>query len=113
MRVYPECQTALIWLKQDELKKYKYKKGDTEGFVNIPLSIKGINFSVFIREDSEYIKISLRSKGDFPANIVSENHFNGGGHKNAAGGEYFGTMNEAINLFESILPLYTQYLKKE
>ena len=113
MIVYPEYQAALIWLTQDELKKYKYKKGDTEGFVNIPLSIKGINFSVFIREDSEYIKISLRSKGDFPANIVSENQFNGGEHKNAAGGEYFGTMNEAINLFESILPLYTQYLKKE
>ena len=113
MRVYPEYCAAMISLTKEELDKYNFKKGDSEGFVNIPLAIKDIVFSVFFREDSEYIKVSLRSKGDFPANKVSENHFNGGGHKNAAGGEFWGTMEEAIQLFESVLPEYKKYLTEK
>ena len=60
MRVYPAYQAAMIDLSKEELKNYKYKKGDTEGFVNIPLSVKGVVFSVFFREDCDYIKVSLR-----------------------------------------------------
>ncbi|MBP1637718.1 MAG: phosphoesterase RecJ domain protein, partial [Bacteroidetes bacterium] len=66
MKIYPEYQAALITLTQKELREFNYENGDAEGFVNIPLSIDGINFTVFMREDSKKIKISLRSQGKFP-----------------------------------------------
>ena len=104
MHIFDPYGAAMISLTRDELKAYNYRKGDTEGFVNIPLSIKGVVFSAFFREEEEYVKVSLRSKGDFPANLVAERYFNGGGHKNAAGGEFFGTLTEAEALLASVLP---------
>ena len=85
MQVFPQFNAALIWLTKEEQNKFQYVKGDTEGFVNIPLSIKNIIFSVFLREDTEknMIKISLRSVGTFPCNKVAAEFFNGGGHLNA------------------------------
>ncbi|MDR1402587.1 MAG: bifunctional oligoribonuclease/PAP phosphatase NrnA [Tannerellaceae bacterium] len=100
MRVFPEKHSALITLSNEELRRFRYVTGDTEGFVNLPLSIGGIQFSVFIREDKDYIKVSLRSTGEFPCNEFSARYFNGGGHKNASGGEYFGTLEEAVKVFE-------------
>lgn len=100
MKVYPEKQAALITLTQEELACFNYKQGDTEGFSNLPLDMKNISFSVFLREDKDYIKVSLRSIGDVPCNTFSAKYFNGGGHKNASGGEVFGTMEDAIALFE-------------
>jgi phosphoesterase RecJ-like protein len=101
MKLYPEQHTALIVLSREELKRFDYTTGDTEGFVNIPLSIKGIIFSVFIREDNDYIKISLRSTGNFPCNRFASVYFNGGGHKNASGGEFYGSLNDAVSFFET------------
>ena len=103
MKLYPEQRTALITLSQDELNRFHHRPGDTEGFVNLPLSIKDIDFSAFIREDRDYIKISLRSVGEFPCNQFATTYFNGGGHKNASGGEFHGTMDEAVALFERVL----------
>lgn len=100
MSVYPDEKAALITLSVDELKRFHYVQGDTEGFVNMPLSIEGIEFVVFLREDPDYIKISLRSVGDFPSNTFASTYFNGGGHKNASGGEFFGTLSDARNVFE-------------
>lgn len=100
MKIYPEKHAALITLSVDELSRFTYAAGDTEGFVNLPLSIKGISFSVFIREDKDYIKISLRSVGNFPCNLFASTYFNGGGHKNASGGEFHGTLEEAVAVFE-------------
>lgn len=62
MKIYPEYQAALITLTQRELHEFNYDNGDAEGFVNIPLSIQGINFTVFMREDPDKIKVSLRSR---------------------------------------------------
>ena len=101
----------MISLTKQDLERYNYKKGDSEGFVNIPLAIKGIQFSVFFREENEYVKVSLRSKGDFPANKVAESYFNGGGHKNASGGEFFGTVEQAEALLEEILPKFVSFLE--
>lgn len=112
MRLYKEHQAAMITLSQRELNRHHSKKGDTEGLVNTPLAIKGITYSVFFREETEFIKVSLRSKGDFPVNIVAAEHFNGGGHLNASGGEFYGTLQEAMELFEKVLPQYDSYLKK-
>ena len=112
MQVFPEFNSALIWLDASEQKRFQYKKGDTEGFVNIPLSIKNVRFSVFLREDTEkkMIKVSLRSVGTFPCNKVASEFFNGGGHLNASGGEFYGTMEEAINLFKQALVKYQDLL---
>lgn len=89
-------------------------KGDSEGFVNIPLSIKNVCFSCFLREDTEkkMIKISLRSVGKFPCNRLAAEFFNGGGHLNASGGEFYGTMEEAVKVFEQALEKYKPLLKE-
>ena len=90
MKVYREYNSALISLTKEEQGKFDYIKGDSEGFVNIPLSIKNSRFSCFLREDTErrIIKISLRSVGTFPCNKLAAEFFNGGGHLNASGGEF-------------------------
>lgn len=113
MKVYPEYHTALITLTQEEQNRFDYVKGDSEGFVNIPLSIKNVFFTCFLREDTEknMIKISLRSVGTFPTNKLAGEFFNGGGHLNASGGEFCGTMEEAIGLFEKAMKAYEPLLK--
>lgn len=115
MQLFPQFNSALISLTRDEQKKFHYMKGDTEGLVNIPLSIKDICFSVFLREDTEkdMIKVSLRSVGTFPCNQVATEFFNGGGHLNASGGEFYGTMEEAINLFKQALVKYESLLLRK
>ena len=110
MKIYPQYQTALITLTKNELLRFGYKVGDAEGLVNIPLSIKGINFSVFMREESDKIKISLRSQGTFPTNKVASDLFNGGGHLNASGGESYISLRETIKKFEAALPDYKDFL---
>ena len=114
MQVYPQFRSALITLSKVEQSRFQYVKGDTEGFVNIPLQMKGICFSVFLREDSDknMIKVSLRSVGNFPCNKVAAEFFNGGGHLNASGGEFYGTMEEAVELFKRALVKYEDLLLK-
>ena len=110
MKIYPEYQAALITLTQRELHEFNYDNGDAEGFVNIPLSIQGINFTVFMRADPDKIKVSLRSQGSFPTNKFAAEIFGGGGHLNASGGESFTSLDEAVRKFEEALPLYTEFL---
>ncbi len=112
MKVYPEHHAALISLTSEEQSHFTYIRGDSEGFVNIPLSIKGVLLSCFLREDTEkpMIKISLRSVGSFPCNKLAAEFFNGGGHLNASGGEFYGTMDEAKVLFEQAIEKYKPLL---
>lgn len=111
MKIYPEHKAALIYLSKEDQKQFTLAKGDTEGFVNYPLSIKGILFSVFIREDDDLVKISLRSQGTFPSNKFAADYFNGGGHLNASGGEFYGKIEDAILLFEEGLEKYLEQLQ--
>ena len=113
METFPENHAALIWLSKEELKEFDFHPGDTEGFVNFPLSIKGIVFSAFFMEMSDLVKISFRSKGNFATNEFSATHFNGGGHKNASGGEIKMPLVEALDLFRNVLPMYSNQFKKE
>lgn len=113
MKIYSEYNTAMIWLHNEEQVKYNAKKGDTEGFANLPLNIENITFSIFFRQDGDMIKISLRSLGSFPCNTFAGECFNGGGHLNASGGEFYGTMDEAIAVFEEHLPKYKDLLVKK
>ncbi len=106
MKLFPQYHTAILSLSLEDLKDFKFQYGDTEGFVNLPLSISGIHFSVFIREDTDKVKMSFRSHGTFPANKVASDLFNGGGHLNAAGGEYYGKLEDALRILEEALPSY-------
>ncbi len=86
MRVFGRYGAAFIALSKTELRKFQYKKGDTEGLVNYPLSIDRVSFSTLITERENEVRLSFRSQGDFDVNEFARAHFNGGGHKNAAGG---------------------------
>ncbi|MDP3681494.1 MAG: bifunctional oligoribonuclease/PAP phosphatase NrnA [Flavobacterium sp.] len=105
MKVLTEHQTAYTTLTQDELNAFNYVKGDTEGIVNYGLSIKGIVFTAIFIENKEekIIKISFRSQGDFDVNQFARDHFNGGGHRNAAGGKSEVSMEETIRKFEDLV----------
>ncbi len=103
MVVIPEFKTAYIHLSKDDMKAYNHVKGDTEGFVNMPLSIKGINFSALFIEKDNFIKLSFRSKGQFPSNEFASLYFSGGGHLNASGGEYTDTLDNTIAYFLQVL----------
>ncbi len=112
MKIYPELHSALIYLSIDDQSQFNLKKGDTEGFVNYPLNIKDIIFSTFIREDKELIKLSFRSQKTFPSNEFAAEFFNGGGHLNASGGEFYGKLEDAIEHFENGLKKYSSLLKE-
>ena len=105
MKVITEHKTAYITLTQDELNSFGYVKGDTEGIVNYGLSIKGIVFAAIFIENKEekIIKISFRSQGDFDVNQFARDYFNGGGHRNAAGGKSEVSMEETIDKFEDLV----------
>lgn len=103
MQIYEQQHAAVISLNKDELTRYNYHKGDTEGLVNKPLSIPGITMSIFVREDNDNIKISCRSRGDRSVEEICRLHFGGGGHLNAAGGEYYGPMDDALALIDKII----------
>jgi phosphoesterase RecJ-like protein len=110
MKVFEEYKTSLITLSEQEHMRFDPERGDTEGFVNIPLSMEKIVFSAFIREDKNIIRISLRSKGTFPANRFAAEVYGGGGHLNASGGEFSGTLEAAAGKFEEALPAYSEWI---
>ena len=116
MRIYPEYHLALITLDANELDRFHYQPGDCEGLVNMPLQIADVCYSVCMREErakpgtpKSRIRISLRSQGDRPVNVWASEVFHGGGHMHASGGEIFGTIDQAVKLFEQT---YSKYLKK-
>lgn len=113
MVILNEYATAYITLSQDELDKYNYQKGDTEGFVNYGLTLDGIKFAVIFIENKEegIFKISFRSVGDFSVNDFARKHFNGGGHTNAAGGRSEDNIADTIAKFTALLPLYKNQLQ--
>ena len=103
MELYPEQGASLIVLSKEELERFNYNRGDTETLVNKPLAIPNVYWSVFMREDSDRIKVSCRSQGDFSVSDICTKYFNGGGHQNAAGGDFFGTLDEAVDRFHQVL----------
>lgn len=87
LTIHPAYPVAIIPITKEELEKYDYKEGDLEGLVNIPLSVESVMVSIQITQRKERVKLSFRSKGDIPVNEWAKEHFNGGGHLNAAGGQ--------------------------
>jgi phosphoesterase RecJ-like protein len=112
LQVLPEYRTAYITLSAEDLKKFASQTGDTEGLVNYGLSIKGIKLSVLLSDRKENIKLSFRSLGDFSVNDLARKYFNGGGHRNAAGGQTNLTLEQTLQKFLELLPQYKDELLK-
>ena len=113
LQILPEYKTAFITLTDKEKKQFDFQKGDTEGVVNYALSLKGIIFAAIFIEDKEQniIKMSLRSKGTFSVNQFARNHFEGGGHDNAAGGKSLLSMDETVTKFKDLVATYKKELE--
>lgn len=112
LEVFPEYNSAIIVIHKEDLEKYQITTGDTEGIVNYALSINGIRLAALIIERPDKVKLSLRSTGDFPANEICKKYFNGGGHRNAAGGASDDSVDVVREKFNTILPEYKELLKQ-
>ncbi len=99
LEVISNGNAAYIVLSRKDLKDHNFKKGDTEGLVNYALSISNVNMAVLIIETKERIKFSFRSIGQFSVNEFAKKYFNGGGHKNAAGGSLEDKLSVALEKF--------------
>ncbi len=108
--IIKEYNAAIIGLDAAELKRFNFKSGDTEGIVNYPLSIASVKMSVFITEKRGEVRLSFRSKGEIPVHTIAKNHFNGGGHVNAAGGISDKSVEDTIKYILQILPEYSKKL---
>jgi phosphoesterase RecJ-like protein len=113
LQILPAYKTAYITLTDEEKKRFDFQKGDTEGIVNYALSLKGIIFAAIFIEDEEQriIKISFRSKGNFSVNQFSRNHFEGGGHDNAAGGKSDLPLKDTVIKFTTLIATYKSELE--
>lgn len=112
MEYIADLKTGIIAVEREEMYKYHIKTGDTEGLVNYPLKIAGTRLAVLITERPDIVKLSLRSKGNFDVNEFAREHFNGGGHKNAAGGSSDTTVAETKKRLIDLLYKH-QYLLKD
>ncbi|HEX4959016.1 MAG TPA: DHH family phosphoesterase [Lacibacter sp.] len=110
MEIDYELNTALIWVSKGDLLKYEIKTGDTEGLVNYPLGIQGIKVAALVIDRDEKRKWSFRSKGDFDCNTFARQHFNGGGHFNAAGGETDDSLETTVQHFKTVIQQYKNQL---
>lgn len=104
MEVIPELGTAIIRLSMADLKRFDFEPGDTEGFVNYGLSMRGIRLAAFFMERPDMVKVSLRSKGTLAVDRLMKDHFDGGGHHNAAGGQSKDSLDATVDRFRTLLP---------
>ena len=113
MEILDEYRTAIISLNKEELARFDYQVGDTEGVVNYPLSMEKIRMSVLVTERQGVVRFSFRSKGDFSVHELAQKYFNGGGHTNAAGGTLECSMEAALEQLHRVLPEYKELLNKD
>ncbi len=106
----PEAKTAVLALSSNDFKNFNFRAGDTEGLVNMPLSVSDVQVSALITQHENIVKLSLRSKGSFPVNKIVADHFEGGGHLNAAGGRSRSSLKDTVDKFKKVLPNYKEYL---
>lgn len=111
MEVLKEFNTVLIHLTKDDLKRFDIRTGDTEGLVNYGLGINGTKLAALIIDRDVLVKMSFRSVGDFNVNEFARDHFNGGGHINAAGGSSTDTIEATILKFKELLKEYKNQLQ--
>ena len=103
MEVWPDLGAAVLYLSEEDMKRLPMQKGDTEGLVNVALSIKGVTRAAFFKEEDGYIRISMRAKAYKTVNAIAQQYFQGGGHQQASGGRFDGTLADAIAKFKEVL----------
>ena len=108
MEVLQEYKTGIIFLNKEDYKQFNIQRGDTEGIVNYILMMRHVRVAVFITEQNQYVKLSFRSKGNISVQEMARDHFSGGGHKNASGGQSELTLEETIQKFKDLLPNYLE-----
>ena len=97
MQLIENGTVAYMSLMEHEMRRFQFQQGDSEGFVNYALTIKKMKMSAMFLAHRKFIRVSLRSRGDVDVNLFARKYFNGGGHKNAAGGKSFLSMQETID----------------
>ncbi len=115
LNVLDDLHASFFTISRQEMTDYHFIKGDAEGLVNIPLTIKGMKVSISLREDDRHenlVWVSIRSVDDFPANKMAEQFFNGGGHLNAAGGHLDCSLDDARRITRQALQSFSEQLKK-
>lgn len=112
LEVFPQHKAALVTLSKADLETYRYERGDTEGLVNRPLEIKGLVYSIFMREDDDCVKVSARSCDNFPVSEICKDLFGGGGHLQAAGGEFHGSLESCRKIFLDAMHRYDRFLRQ-
>ena len=115
LNYYEDLHASFFALSKMDMEEYHYIKGDAEGLVNVPLTIKGMKLSISLREDNvveNTVWVSLRSVDDFPANEVAAQFFNGGGHLNAAGGHLNCTLDEACQIAKNAIKAWAERLRE-
>jgi phosphoesterase RecJ-like protein len=112
LQFYEKHKASIFTMNREELSRFHYIRGDMEGFVNMPLQVKGMRLSISLREDTErdVVRVSLRSVDDFPCNKMAAEFFNGGGHHNASGGELPFPLEEAVKTAERAIEAYKELL---
>ncbi|MHC1779021.1 MAG: bifunctional oligoribonuclease/PAP phosphatase NrnA [Bacteroidales bacterium] len=105
MVILEKFNAGYITLTLEEQRIFEFNEGDSEGFVNLPLNIKGVNISALFTEKNEHVRVSLRSVNDFSVNRLARLHFNGGGHERASGGKLFMNIADAGSFFEKSLEM--------
>ena len=100
MDVFEKGHAACISLTEKELRRFHFKQGDSEGFVNYPLSIETVKMSALLLENHKFIRVSLRSRGDVDVNAFARRYFDGGGHRNAAGGKSTDSMEQTVERYK-------------
>lgn len=106
LEVLPQERLAIVALSEMDLERFNYIKGDTEGLVNVALSIEGVDVAVLLSESDGKVKMSFRSMGDIVVNTFARDHFEGGGHMNAAGGISFMSLEETVEKIKHLAPTY-------
>lgn len=113
LKFYAGGRASIMYYDANEMKQFKYIRGDAEGLVNQPLQVRGCRLSICLREDTEHpntIRVSLRSVDEVPCNEISAEFFNGGGHLNASGGELNCPLEEAVRIAEQAIEKYRDRL---
>ncbi len=106
MKIFHNGTVAHMSITEEEMRRFWFQQGDSEGFVNYPLTIKKMKMSAMFTQHSDFIRVSLRSRADIDVNLFAQRYFNGGGHKNAAGGKSFMTMEETLKHYEKCVKEY-------
>lgn len=106
MKIFHNGTVAHMSLTDEEMRRFWFQQGDSEGFVNYPLTIKKMKLSAMFTQHTDFIRVSLRSRGKIDVNLFAQRYFSGGGHKNAAGGKSFVSMDETLAYFEKCVKEY-------